>query len=830
MAHFPKHLPVQWELFRNEPLKAQVRREAQRYQIEEIDKGRRQSDGLWWPDQRYVDVVVPAEYVNPDSIDTFNYRYQVYARPPPVQCEPQTIAEANDGAQPPLRYNIKRIAQCKPVDLDAPHCWAHWERHPFALTRDSSEQGSDRELQRQSKNNNSCVERPDVRAAADSPAPAFQQYSCAVQPLRMGCSQESRPREGSVAVDCHAPRKTPVRLSPIGQNTNRNRGAENFDRPGRREGFAESPRSCRSFSSSCTSDNNNHTTAASKTRTDLRGDAVNDRVALLRQSPQWDMDSDAGIACKETDVGSAPQRVSQAQDPRPSTQMDAVDTLCAGKQTTEDRVDTLGMDGQGSLDRQKTNVGATHSFLKSVLSMDNLKMETPNDANNNKRKQPVSSTDSLHSSVDGRKCFEGGRLAERSKSQISELSGARSDRVMAQSVAHSMLNEQKYTRSDATSPASELADRGQIVRDQAGRGKRFGYNTPSSQDSVSSLLVGQVRGNVPSILTPIQPKPTQSVGFPLTNVASLGTCIASTLMDSASLTKVKKGGKRTGYQAKAVKDSIVFGGCGNLKDYSLSLHKGGERRSCQTGGYRSLANSDNLKSLIFPENVNGNNAQSKTPDEEDERRKIGEDTIKIDQFILGEDDRKDSTTTSPADLDLPILPFCSAVSLCTNNNSAISDPILDIQLDRSCQLHNERHLHPPNRGENRIHADGRKPSEIPYDTYKIVGGMQYRSRPPEDLLSELKLPPHLAEYQEFTRRCPNYKVGRYDRSDPANEMLLPSNKTMHTLKMTLNPFMYARNPKAEKIPPLFYTTTDNSELKWPMAASKDANKSAKTSQ
>ncbi|CAL1543119.1 unnamed protein product, partial [Lymnaea stagnalis] len=100
MANLPRHLEPQWELFRNEPLKAQLRREVIRHRQEEIDKGRGDISEHWWYDQRYVDKVVPAEYVDPDGLDTFNYRYQVYARHPPIQCEPRSLAEVTDERPP----------------------------------------------------------------------------------------------------------------------------------------------------------------------------------------------------------------------------------------------------------------------------------------------------------------------------------------------------------------------------------------------------------------------------------------------------------------------------------------------------------------------------------------------------------------------------------------------------------------------------------------------------------------------------------------------------------------------------------------------------------
>ena len=40
-------------------------------------------------------------------------RYQVYARPPPAQCDPVSLADVTD-QPPPLVYNVKRVAVDKP--------------------------------------------------------------------------------------------------------------------------------------------------------------------------------------------------------------------------------------------------------------------------------------------------------------------------------------------------------------------------------------------------------------------------------------------------------------------------------------------------------------------------------------------------------------------------------------------------------------------------------------------------------------------------------------------------------------------------------------------
>lgn len=113
-----------------------------------------------------------------------------------------------------------------------------------------------------------------------------------------------------------------------------------------------------------------------------------------------------------------------------------------------------------------------------------------------------------------------------------------------------------------------------------------------------------------------------------------------------------------------------------------------------------------------------------------------------------------------------------------------------------------------------IDADDKKMVDMGYMSYKIIGGKQYRLPPPKNYLSELKLPPELEEYREFTRRCPNPTVGRYDQADPANELLLPGHSAALTIPASRNPFVYTRNPRCYSYPPLFYPPRVEDDLCW----------------
>lgn len=132
MSNLPFHRPAEWELFRNESVTSKRQREALQESKARADAMRRGGDGLAWSEQRWVDQVVPAEMVNPDDFDTFNYRYQLYARPPPVLCKPRDLSDVADEA-PPIHYNVRRVAVDKPCTAEPSPCSAHWVPRPWTL-------------------------------------------------------------------------------------------------------------------------------------------------------------------------------------------------------------------------------------------------------------------------------------------------------------------------------------------------------------------------------------------------------------------------------------------------------------------------------------------------------------------------------------------------------------------------------------------------------------------------------------------------------------------------------------------------------------------------
>jgi len=127
MSNIPRHDPPEWELFRNESIVEQARRRRIEKAFHNADSTRKDGDALWWPEMRRVNQVVPAETVNPDTFDTFNYRYQLFARTPPTQCQPRSLSEVTD-EPPPIQYNVKRVALDKLPSRGFWDCSAHWDR------------------------------------------------------------------------------------------------------------------------------------------------------------------------------------------------------------------------------------------------------------------------------------------------------------------------------------------------------------------------------------------------------------------------------------------------------------------------------------------------------------------------------------------------------------------------------------------------------------------------------------------------------------------------------------------------------------------------------
>ena len=75
MASFPYHKPVGWELFRNESLESQNRRSAIVKSHASAWKDQHcKENPLWWDAQKYVDQVVPAEFICPSEVDSGTYR------------------------------------------------------------------------------------------------------------------------------------------------------------------------------------------------------------------------------------------------------------------------------------------------------------------------------------------------------------------------------------------------------------------------------------------------------------------------------------------------------------------------------------------------------------------------------------------------------------------------------------------------------------------------------------------------------------------------------------------------------------------------------------
>ncbi|KAK6983734.1 hypothetical protein BgiMline_019182 [Biomphalaria glabrata] len=856
MANFPRHLPIQWELYRNEPLKAQLRREAMRHQIEEIDKGRGETDGLWWPDQRYVDVVVPAEYVDPYTIDTFNYRYQVFARPPPVQCEPKSLAEVTEKA-PPLSYNIKRIAQCKPLETGLPRCQLHAE--PYSLTQTTP--GAN-DPQCQGKNNNSCVERPVVSAGADdATAPAPQQSSCANDPmlalptqtlkgldLTERCNTNELLGNQYSADDESIVKRCSSKVCPFpciqtDTNLNWNQKCETK----RCELTNDSPRSYSSYSSSLSSSSqHSNLKTHSKNNVTIRNTAINNR-SRLSPLPQLARNASREAVENEAEV--------------PETKITGDDTSSqygAAAPHTSVCLEVMGPDANMQVNAasskelshlenpdfkmdQSLNKYSSQLLSPNEVSFDTIGAESIHphqtlscgDANNNERNPSVMSDNSSRIQAEVTKRVEGRR-------DIVPLSNQRKLQRARGTERLQSLNDVQSMRAYGVIERpvwNYEASKGSSLKP----GRRFGYNIPALKDNVSCLLDSSPRSML-QMNQAAESKPSKFSIFPISKTeesSSHQNCfLGDTGREATVLKKVNKGGKRTGYQSSSIRDSITFGG-GPMKEL-CPLYHGGSRRSCQVGGYKSMANSENMKSLIFAQNVNGNNSNyqpfNEVESSSDNSLSQSQDGVIVD--MLSFDGESEPSNAPPAkhfptlhhddagvtDFDFDIASSKDEVCLCTNNNSALSDPILNIQLNRRCAQPQKLLVCPGNMQEEdtkEAPKEGRQTPEIPYETYKIVGGQQYKPRPPDDLLSELKLPPHLAEYQEFIKRCPNYSLGRYDRSNPANEMLLPGTKTTHTLRMTRNPFMYARNPGVENKPPLFYTSTGNSDLQWPVASPKD---------
>ncbi|XP_059156619.1 uncharacterized protein LOC131941391 [Physella acuta] len=898
MAQLPEHLKPEWELFRNEPLKDQIRREVHQNKLDEIDRGRRQRSEFWWEAQRNVDVVVPAEFINPDSLDTFNYRYQVYARPPPVQCQPKSLAEVTD-EQPPLRYNVKRIAQGKPWMLTESPCFTHWEDKPFIVEC----QPADAHLSR----NNSCQQRraPTKCGGQDPQEDKPSKVTPFVYDINQNrklpsVDQQCHPNKGNNQTSQWQEQELLMRDKPFAQTLRPLRRGETKDHQ-QNCGETIENNTCNAEScSSCTS-------ICSRSNCSRAGCGRNDQ-----NRPPMDLRKSAllnsyhtSAACDQTWQQTDLKAASRMSSPVCCDLGEASDAGCF-QQNQHGRGENVTMSAPpANVYRTENavslgNFGGCHvgdSGLHALDAGSNTHQLEDNpttfscfspvaDLNNNKRansRSSVTSNDQLNTPTEG-------RVSKRSHKKAGEYT----DQGKMDNVAKLWdvnLSPAASRREAVPRPFSSCDVR---------LGRRFGYTLPAKIDSVADIFTGS---NVCS-----SPSMSDSKRLPQVNAGQDGSVAGQVLTPLTSqhdgARDTRRFGKRTGYTGPANVDSVhqLFNTDNSIK--TSGTHTGA-KRNCSAGSYRSLVSSDSMRNLIGYQvaDINNNHHLSDSGNvgqsgecvmwgastdichtcstlQEMARCPLSTmetsingsgDHFLIDVFIL------DHTSQAPTSQAGPTVAGHlggrvsrsrgtryrgDGVSMCTNNNALDSPrehtyrvrccplkpcgprpggsgrivcyaedriPATDVNKCLTCDLDTPHPTSDPRGLVCRTvppSIPGGKPAfvchkparpktpEIGYGTYKIVGGRPYRLPPPEDLLSTLKLPRKLDEYQEFIRRCPNFQVSRYDRSDPAYEMLLPANKASTLLQASLSPFVYAKNPRAGKYPPLFHAPPTGEDIHW----------------
>ncbi|CAL1543118.1 unnamed protein product [Lymnaea stagnalis] len=522
-----------------------------------------------------------------------------------------------------------------------------------------------------------------------------------------------------------------------------------------------------------------------------------------------------------------------------------------------------------------------------AVSGDKVQSRTSINLNNNKRLSLSSKT-----TLSEAKLSENGDILRKAK-RPSKRSGLYTVMGRTDSVAGLLVGEEGFD-------SSKKIDN---CNNDTRFGRRFGYNVAALNNNVSGLFETRLGGRQ-NVIGPY----THTLEGDWSESLQTGNTNRKSVTNLSS--NENRSGKRMGYEATAQRDTMGSLITGNYRE---TIRSG--RRSCQDGGYSSMADSNNLKSILcdpMPCNNNNNNMLLLARDLElqyspseicNESSLSREDSADVSNsgntayspeyvsFIYSNHTLVDDLILEGADMD-PEIPKNGAnkltregsdnhleriirgmkyldarVCLCTNNNSRYND-IFEVHCKplQLCKPQgNGAQLKPfkcrskswvrpvskvictgtpangePNNGGKHqpmectvLPASGAanedlvllckprrsKTPEIGYGTYKIIGGLSHRHPPPADLLANLKLPPHLVEYTEFMRRCPNFTIGRYDKSDPAYEMLLPANRTSQALKMQLKPFVYARNPRAGKYPPLYHDPVSTTrDLQWSLPA------------
>ncbi|GFN93936.1 hypothetical protein PoB_002044200 [Plakobranchus ocellatus] len=807
MSPFPyRKCDQPWELFRNESLEGQNRRKAIANSRALVDRDRRRENGLWWDAQKYIDQVVPAEFITPSEIDTFNYRYQVYARPPPIQCTPRSLNEVTDTI-PPIRYNVKRVAVDKPFRPLSFECPGSRCKQPFMLRKNNTL----RCTQDCSKNNNTKQRSSEVRAACGDTNQCHVARSESQHPL------------------VPAGKSFTVSKEPILNKAEHKASWSDTSNPPRR--LVSARRAVIT-----------HEEPLCKGVTDIHLNENNSKMCLdmpTRSKPEQ------CISASHNDDKQFSQSVKQksiAQDTL-LTNLEAKDKAKASDHGDLHKQRSLI---NHSLDQTYREENASHDFLTDTARhyTDHPPTNGQSACNSNRCYLPATNsntTDNVDRSASESHCkvnsvtdapFGTRKLPIIQSQKLLSPSGQRSPRVFRSNSSLSSRAGSTYSNSTINSSWSARKPCALLSPHEPIRGANAGKNQKDlarsrislSRESVASLLSHNEYLSPPSPVPPAVGKGKRKCQMQTTindqeSVASLLTNRNCNNVHGSTM--ILSGGAFQDMFADLIPPATPETGISvktcRYKSVPRQIHYEDEK-FCSAE--EKLDHGNKIKAFAHPLCTN-NNASV------EQKGTSGKYMLKCCPLkqcgTLGQNvfDPEASKVICrfhgkrPAvNDDQPILlEQVKPVDITTGEVKSNEDPqTFQCRTTISCATGEPmKDLAGP-----LMVCESKQPttSKIGYGTYKIVGGVQYKEAPPPNNLKDLRLPPHLEEYREFTRRCPDYRKGRFDRSDPLNVMLLPSQKSSILLSgRGQNPFPFCKMPR-RNLPSLFQPVKTSSDLRW----------------
>ncbi|RUS75822.1 hypothetical protein EGW08_016414 [Elysia chlorotica] len=766
MSSFPYHTPVCWKLFRNEPLESQCRRAA-------ITKchaaARRDSkkNPLWWDAQKYVDQVVPAEFISPCEIDTSTYRYQVFARPPPIKCPPRSLREVTD-AEPPIRYNVKRVAVDKPFPTPSFECGGHWAKHQFVLRRKEDNGAA---LGQDSSGNNNA-------RSAISMGSNVSQNRSTVHQNKNYITGQGTPLEAN-----------PANTHVLGGTKEPNGGVP--VQAGAQFGME---RQCERKTAPCWNENNSKTCPR-----------LNSKPNSFNISKRHILGEDQGLQSDQADRKSETQDINRlAQEaihvPKLSTIQPRVSPSREPNVERGFNHYTFPQDGQSQkeqIDRTPTqSARKSHSNLSNFLTGP---IRSTDRCGNNRFKSSTNlSGCSISPSASRISCQSGlkdalqplvrhnaSTLSSRTCSpcSVSTISMCPSPRQACATNRSGFGNRGSVLRRDSVASLISDGQPSPLLIPGMGDGRRkFSVSkTVSCQESVASLLSESNHSNnninehsavmlsfgaMQDLFTELfVPKLTQNRSF--YNVSDSEDLCENTWSSNSEFLEIGNVGRVanplcTNNNASTSSDKYILQCCpAKIASEQSQAYYGPEKRMvCRFHEYQP---------------------------------QILQEPLALDQVVpIDPLNGKVTGTEDPKELQ------CTMMMDCRTGRPYESEAGPLFLCEPKQQV---------------------KP-KIGYGTYKIVGDLQRRQKPFPNFFKNLNFPPDIAEYKEFITRCPNYSMGRYDRTNPLNEPLLPSNKSSNLLVGSLRggPYNFCKMPK-QKLPALFQPLKTRSDLNWSLPSS-----------